>query len=68
MTRIVEDMLGRDYTFSHLTNPGVVQTIVTLIAYDPARGYRFWSATMNPAWVPVELFDRLIDSGLLAEA
>lgn len=66
MTLHLDDLLGRDLTFNCNADPGTVQLTVTIVAFDPARGWKLRGAQLSDAWVSKSMFKRLLAAGVLA--
>ena len=61
-----DDLLGRDFAFNCAARHGTVQFRVTIVAFDPARGWKLRGAMLSDAWVPAGMFKRLLAAGVLA--
>lgn len=64
-TKAVDDVLGRDYELRRRDRTGTVLSAVTVVAHDPEKGFKLFSRMHGDAWVPTEMFDQLLEEGVL---
>jgi hypothetical protein len=65
MTLHPDNLLGRDLTFSCAADPGVLKFRVTVVAYDPARGWKLAGKGLTSVWVTGGMLEMLLSSGVL---
>ena len=58
----VDSLLGREYLFH---DGGTIRAIVTIVAWDPDRGWKLAGSGFTSAWVDRGMFRRLLKEGVL---
>lgn len=66
----IDDMLGRDFTAFLSSLHGPVRTRVTIVAFDPDKGWKLAAkmAGFSSPWVTFREFDAMLDAGVLEAA
>jgi hypothetical protein len=61
-----DDVLGKSFTFRDRSQPGwVVARTVEVVAYDPERGWKLWGQGFDSPWIPFDLWQQLLEEGVL---
>lgn len=60
----LDDMLGRDYIY----HDGYTVSRLTVVGWDPDRGWRLTGRGYSSEWVPRAMFRRLVREGILVRA
>lgn len=63
----IDSMLGREFIFNDITSTYTISRQVTVVGFDPDKGWRLWSAIHGSTWVPRSMWRRLLKTGVLEQ-